>query len=42
MFNELLGVKFDKFQRMTYADAMRDYASDKDLRIPLKLLTLQT
>jgi aspartyl-tRNA synthetase len=39
MFNELLGVKFDKFQRMTYADAMRDYASDKpDLRIPLKLV----
>jgi len=39
MFDELLGVKFDKFQRMTYADAMRDYASDKpDLRIPLKLV----
>ncbi len=39
MFDELLGVKFDKFQRMTYADAMRDYASDKpDMRIPLKLV----
>ena len=39
MFNELLNVKFDKFERMTYADAMRDYASDKpDLRIPLKLV----
>ncbi len=39
MFNELLNVKFDKFERMTYADAMRDYASDKpDMRIPLKLI----
>jgi aspartyl-tRNA synthetase len=39
MFNELLNVKFDKFERMTYADAMRDYASDKpDMRIPLKLV----
>ena len=39
MFDELLGVKFDKFERMTYADAMRDYASDKpDMRIPLKLI----
>ncbi|MEC8566768.1 MAG: aspartate--tRNA ligase, partial [Pseudomonadota bacterium] len=38
MFNELLNVKFNKFERMTYADAMRDYASDKpDMRIPLKL-----
>ena len=39
LFNDLLGVKFDKFERMTYADAMRDYASDKpDMRIPLKLV----
>ena len=39
LFNDLLGVKFDKFERMTYNDAMRDYASDKpDLRIPLKLI----
>ncbi|NEU33690.1 aspartate--tRNA ligase, partial [bacterium LRH843] len=38
MFKELLDVQFDKFPRMTYTDAMRDYASDKpDLRIPLKL-----
>ncbi|MBR5556225.1 MAG: aspartate--tRNA ligase, partial [Acinetobacter sp.] len=29
MFKELLNVNFDKFPRMTYADAMRDYASDK-------------
>lgn len=39
LFNDLLQVKFDTFPRMTYADAMRDYASDKpDLRIPLKLV----
>ncbi|STZ55744.1 Aspartate--tRNA ligase [Moraxella lacunata] len=39
LFDELLGVKFDKFQRMPYSEAMRDYASDKpDLRIPLKLV----
>ncbi|MEE1122163.1 MAG: aspartate--tRNA ligase, partial [Acinetobacter pseudolwoffii] len=39
MFKELLNVEFDKFPRMTYADAMRDYASDKpDMRIPLKLV----
>ncbi|WP_323841509.1 MULTISPECIES: aspartate--tRNA ligase [unclassified Moraxella] len=39
LFDELLGVKFDKFIRMPYSEAMRDYASDKpDLRIPLKLV----
>ncbi|WP_269913679.1 aspartate--tRNA ligase [Acinetobacter sp. HY1485] len=39
LFSELLNVKFDKFQRMPYSEAMRDYASDKpDLRIPLKLV----
>ncbi|ENV58707.1 aspartyl-tRNA synthetase [Acinetobacter soli CIP 110264] len=39
LFGELLGIKFDKFQRMPYSEAMRDYASDKpDLRIPLKLV----
>ncbi|WP_120429221.1 aspartate--tRNA ligase [Acinetobacter baylyi] len=39
LFDELLGIKFDKFQRMPYSEAMRDYASDKpDLRIPLKLV----
>ncbi|AWY20297.1 aspartate--tRNA ligase [Moraxella bovis] len=39
LFDELLGVKFDKFQRMPYSEAIRDYASDKpDLRIPLKLV----
>lgn len=39
LFDELFGIKFDKFQRMPYSEAMRDYASDKpDLRIPLKLV----
>lgn len=39
LFDELLGVKFDKFERMPYSEAMRDYASDKpDLRIALKLV----
>lgn len=39
LFNDLLGVKFEKFRRMPYIEAMRDYASDKpDLRIPLKLV----
>ena len=39
LFNTMLNVEFDDFPRMTYADAMRDYASDKpDLRIPLKLV----
>ena len=45
MFKELLDVQFDKFPRMTYTDAMRDYASDKpDLRIPVSYthLTLPT
>lgn len=39
LFKTMLDVEFDTFPRMTYADAMRDYASDKpDLRIPLKLV----
>ena len=39
LFDDLLDVSFERFPRMTYADAMRDYASDKpDLRIPLKLV----
>jgi aspartyl-tRNA synthetase len=39
LFAECLGVRFEAFPRMTYAEAMRDYASDKpDLRIPLKLI----
>ena len=40
LFDEVLGVKLpDPFPRMTYAEAMRRYASDKpDLRIPLELV----
>ena len=39
LFDQLLGVKFDAFPRMTYAEAMRRFASDKpDLRIPLELV----
>lgn len=39
LFKTMLNVEFDTFPRMTYNDAMRDYASDKpDLRIPLKLI----
>ena len=39
LFKTMMDVEFEKFPRMTYAEAMRDYASDKpDLRIPLKLV----
>lgn len=39
LFDQLLGVKFDAFPRMTYADAMRRFGSDKpDLRNPLELV----
>lgn len=39
LFKTMMDVEFDAFPRMTYAEAMRDYASDKpDLRIPLKLV----
>ncbi|WP_313492876.1 aspartate--tRNA ligase [Psychrobacter faecalis] len=39
LFKTMLDVEFEQFPRMTYAEAMRDYASDKpDLRIPLKLV----
>ncbi len=39
LFKTMLNVELDDFPRMTYAEAMRDYASDKpDLRIPLKLV----
>ncbi|HZR70478.1 MAG TPA: aspartate--tRNA ligase [Burkholderiales bacterium] len=42
VFREAIGVALpEPFPVMTYADAMRDYASDKpDLRIPLKLTEL--
>jgi len=42
MFRDAIGVELpDPFPVMTYADAMRDYGSDKpDLRVPLKLTDL--
>jgi aspartyl-tRNA synthetase len=42
MFKEAIGVELPQpFPVMTYADAMRDYGSDKpDLRVPLKLTEL--
>ena len=41
MFREALGVELPAFPVMTFADAMRDYGSDKpDLRVPLKLTEL--
>jgi aspartyl-tRNA synthetase len=42
MFDEALGVNLpEPFPIMTFADAMRDYGSDKpDLRVPLKLTEL--
>jgi aspartyl-tRNA synthetase len=42
IFAEHKGVTFDKFPRMTYADAMHRYGSDKpDLRIPLELVEIK-
>ena len=39
MFKDLMGVELSDFPRMTYADAMSRYGSDKpDLRIPLELV----
>ncbi len=41
MFNEALGVELGTFPRLTYAEVMRDYGSDKpDLRVPLKFTEL--
>lgn len=40
-FQTLLGVSFDALPRMTWAEAMRRFASDKpDLRIPLELVDI--
>ncbi len=42
IFSEHMGVDFDTFPRMTYADAMDKYGSDKpDLRIPLELVEIK-
>lgn len=39
LFKTMMNIEFDDFPRMTYADAMKYYASDKpDLRIPMKLV----
>lgn len=39
LFKTMMNLEFDDFPRMTYADAMKYYASDKpDLRIPMKLV----
>jgi len=39
LFASVMQVKFGEFPQMPYAEAMRDYGSDKpDLRIPLKLV----
>ena len=42
IFSEHMGVDFDAFPRMTYADAMHRYGSDKpDLHIPLELVEIK-
>jgi aspartyl-tRNA synthetase len=42
IFAEHKGVTFDKFPRMTYADAIHRFGSDKpDLRIPLELVEIK-
>ncbi len=42
IFAEHMNVEFDAFPRMTYADAMDKYGSDKpDLRIPLELVEIK-
>ena len=39
MFKDLMGIELSDFPRMTYADAMSRFGSDKpDLRIPLELV----
>ncbi|MCK5894783.1 MAG: aspartate--tRNA ligase [Endozoicomonadaceae bacterium] len=41
LFSNLMNVELDAFPRMTYAEAMRRYGSDKpDLRIPLELIDI--
>ncbi len=41
LFADVLNVQLDEFPRLTYADAMQRYGSDKpDLRIPLELVDI--
>ncbi len=41
LFKEQLGVEFEKFPRITFADAMERYGSDRpDLRNPLELVNI--
>jgi len=41
LFNKILDVDLGVFPKLDYADAMRDYGSDKpDLRIPLKFIEI--
>lgn len=42
LFSKLMGVELGEFPRITYADAMLKYGSDKpDLRVPLELLDVK-
>ena len=42
LWKDLLGVEFGKFPRMTFAEAMRRFGSDKpDLRIPLEFVDIK-
>ena len=42
IFAEHMNIEFEPFPRMTYADAMHKYGSDKpDLRIPLELVEIK-
>jgi len=42
LFHEHMGVEFSSFPRITYAEAMQRYGSDKpDLRIPLELVEIK-
>ena len=41
LFNTIKGIKLHPLQRMTYADAMRDYGNDKpDIRFEMKIVNL--
>jgi len=43
LFQEIKGIEFDNFPRMTYADAMKFYGSDKpDIRFGMKFMELNS